>query len=117
MLEYFHKKIALEDNFKLTLNDLFFCKNLGKGKFGNVSLVHDQKNYYAIKAVSRNAAEKQKILIKYFLEEKRVLLKLDHPFVMKLVKTLKDESNLFHLVEFINGKSMAKYIDNKLNVY
>ena len=78
MLEYFHKKIALEDNFKLTLNDLFFCKNLGKGKFGNVSLVHDQKNYYAIKAVSRNAAEKQKILIKYFLEEKRVLLKLAH---------------------------------------
>ena len=113
MLEYFHKKIALEDNFKLTLNDLFFCKNLGKGKFGNVSLVHDQKNYYAIKAVSRNAAEKQKILIKYFLEEKRVLLKLDHPFVMKLVKTFKDESNVFYLTEFINGKSMAKYIDKR----
>ena len=113
MLEYLHKKIALEDNFKLTLSDLYFCKNLGKGKFGNVSLVHDQKNYYAIKAVSRNAAEKQKILIKYFLEEKRVLLKLDHPFVMKLVRTFKDESNVFYLTEFINGKSMGKYIDNR----
>ena len=113
MLEYFHKKIALEDNFKLTLNDLYFCKNLGKGKFGNVALVHDKKNYYAIKSVSRNAAEKQKILIKYFLEERRVLLKLDHPFVMKLVKTFKNEENVFYLTEYINGKVMGKYLEKR----
>ena len=53
MLEYLQKKISLQDNFNMTLNDLFFVKNLGKGKFGNVALVHDKKNYYAIKAVSR----------------------------------------------------------------
>ena len=113
MLEYLQKKISLQDNFNMTLNDLFFVKNLGKGKFGNVALVHDKKNYYAIKAVSRNAAEKQKILIKYFLEERRVLLKLDHPFVMKLVRTFKNSDNVFYLTEYINGKVMGKYLESK----
>ena len=113
MLEYLQKKIALQDNFNMTLNDLFFVKNLGRGKFGNVALVHDKKNYYAIKAVSRNAAERQKILIKYFLEERRVLLKLDHPFVMKLVRTFKNEDNVFYLTEYINGKVLGKYLETK----
>ena len=113
MLEYLQKKIALQDNFNMTLNDLFFVKNLGRGKFGNVALVHDKKNYYAIKAVSRNAAERQKILIKYFLEERRVLLKLDHPFVMKLVRTFKNQENVFYLTEYINGKVLGKYLEGK----
>ena len=113
MLEYLQKKIALQDNFNMNLDCLFFVKNLGRGKFGNVALVHDKKNYYAIKAVSRNAAERQKILIKYFLEERRVLLQLDHPFVMKLVRTFKNEDNVFYLTEYINGKVLGKYLENK----
>ena len=113
MLEYLQKKIALQDNFNMNLDCLFFVKNLGRGKFGNVALVHDKKNYYAIKAVSRSAAERQKILIKYFLEERRVLLKLDHPFVMKLVRTFKNQENVFYLTEYINGKVLGKYLEGK----
>ena len=33
MLDYLNKKIALQDNFEFTLNDLYFCKSLGHGKF------------------------------------------------------------------------------------
>jgi len=66
-----------------------------------------------MKAVSRKAAEKQKILIKYFLEERRVLLKLDHPFIMKLVKTFKNDENIFYLTEHINGKVLGSYLENK----
>ena len=113
MLDYLYKKISLEDNFKLTLSDLYYNKNLGKGKFGDVSLVHDKKNYYAIKAIDRNETEKHKILIKYVLEERRVLLKLDHPFVMKLVRTFKNEEKIFYLTEFINGKVMGKYLEKR----
>ena len=68
MLSYLQQKVALLDNFNSSLDDFYYCKNLGQGKFGSVSLVHNKKNFYAIKAVSRNAAEKQKILMKYFLE-------------------------------------------------
>ena len=31
------------DNFNLTLKHLYFIKNLGQGKFGSVSLVHNNK--------------------------------------------------------------------------
>ena len=113
MLDYLKIKISLQDNFNMTLNDFYFVKKLGQGKFGSVSLVHNNKNYYAIKAVSRFAAERQKILIKYFIEEKKVLLKIDHPFIMKLVRTFKDEDNVFYLTEFINGKGLAKYLEKK----
>ena len=113
MLTYLKKKVALQDTFDSTLEDFYFCKNLGQGKFGSVSLVHNGKNYYALKAVSRIAAEKQKILIKYFLEERRVLIKLDHPFIMKLVRTFKNTDNVFFLTEFINGKGLGKYLETK----
>ena len=54
------------DNFNLTLKHLYFIKNLGQGKFGAVSLVDNNKNYFAFKAVDKKVADKQKILIKYF---------------------------------------------------
>ena len=113
LLEYLNVKMSLLDDFNMSLNDFYFCKNLGQGKFGEVSLVHNKKHFYAIKCVDRKEAEKQKHLIKYFLEERRVLLELDHPFIMKLVRTFKSKDNIFYLTNFINGKGLGKYLEKK----
>ena len=113
LLEYLNIKMSLLDDFNMSLDDFFFCKNLGQGKFGAVSLVHNKKHFYAIKCVDKIEAEKHKHLIKYFLEERRVLLELDHPFIMKLVRTFKTEENIFFLTNFINGKGLNKYLDSK----
>ena len=113
LLEYLKIKISLLDDFNMSLNDFYFCKNLGQGKFGEVSLVHNNKHFYAMKCVDRKEAEKQKHLIKYFLEERRVLLELDHPFIMKLVRTFKSKDNIFFLTNFINGKGLGKYLEQK----
>ena len=113
LLEYLNAKMSLLDDFNMSLNDFYFCKNLGQGKFGEVSLVHNNKHFYAIKCVDRKEAEKQKHLIKYFLEERRVLLELDHPFIMKLIRTFKTKENIFYLLNFINGKGLGKYLESK----
>lgn len=113
MLDYLTQKQSLLDDFNSTLDDFYFCKNLGRGKFGNVALVHNNKHYYGIKAVRRKEAEKQKILIKYFIEERNILLKLEHPFIMKLVRTFKNDANIFYLMEFINGRVMSKYLESR----
>jgi len=113
MYDYLIQKISLMDNFNLTLDHLFYIKDLGKGKFGNVSLVHNNKNLFAIKAVDRKAADKQKILIKYFLQERNILLAIDHPFIMKLVKTLKTENHIFFLLEYISGQTFGKYLSKR----
>ena len=43
-------------------------KFLGRGKFGSAFLVHNKKNIYAIKAISRKSVELQKNVIKIFCE-------------------------------------------------
>ena len=111
MVAYLSRKMALEDGFNTLLEKLFFVKNLGRGKFGDVSLVHNEKTFFAIKAVNRKAAEKHKILIKYYIQERAILLKLQHPFIMKLVKTYKTDSNIFFLLEYIPGKTMSNYLN------
>jgi cGMP-dependent protein kinase len=63
--------------------------------------------------VDKSEAEKHKHLVKYFLEERRVLQELDHPFIMKLVRTFKTQDNIFFLTNFINGKGLNKYLDSK----
>ena len=113
LLEYLNVKMSLLDDFNMSLDDFYFCRNLGQGKFGEVSLVHNNKHFYAIKCVDKSEAEKHKHLVKYFLEERRVLQELDHPFIMKLVRTFKTQDNIFFLTNFINGKGLNKYLDSK----
>jgi cGMP-dependent protein kinase len=116
MLNYLHDKIYLEEGYNLSLEDFYYAKGLGHGKFGNVSLVHNMRHFFAIKAVSRKAAEKQKILIKYFIQERNILLTLEHPFIMKLLKTFKTKNNIFFLLEYIKGRGMNKYLNNRIKL-
>jgi cGMP-dependent protein kinase len=112
ILEIIRSKIFLQDT-SIKLDDLYYIKFLGKGKFGNVSLVHNKKNLYAIKAVSRIAVDKQKILSKYFIAEKKIMMQIDHPFIIKYVKSLKNELYCFFILEFINGKNMDDYLTER----
>ena len=110
---YLNKVIALQDT-SISLSNLYYIKFLGKGKFGSVSLVHNQKNIYAIKAISRITVERQKILAKYLVNERRIMLTLDHPFICKMVKSMKNASFCFLLMEFVNGKNLDEYLSTRL---
>jgi cGMP-dependent protein kinase len=117
--EYLMKKIALQDT-EISLESLHYIKFLGKGKFGTVSLVHNKKNIYAIKAISKASVEREKILARYFVNERRIMLSLDHPFIVKMVKSMKNQHFCFLLIEFINGTNMDQYLQNretKQNIY
>jgi len=113
MYEFLVKKISLQDNFMTKIEDLVYVKSLGHGKFGSVSLVHNKKNLYAVKAVLRKYVEKQNILIKYLIDEKNILLSIDHPFIMKLVKTMKNDEFIFFVTEYIQGITLSRYLDDK----
>jgi len=117
--EYLMKKLALQDT-GVSLESLNYIKFLGKGKFGTVSLVHNKKNIYAIKAISRASVEREKILAKYFVNERKIMLSLDHPFIVKMVKSMKNQFFCFLLIEFINGTNLDQYLSNrdqKQNIY
>ena len=117
--QYLLKKLALQ-NTDIQLNDLYYIKFLGKGKFGSVSLVHNTQNVYAIKAISIKMVEKEKMLWKYFVNERNIMLSLDHPFIVKMVKSLKNKNYCFILMEFVNQQNLDEFLSKKRakrNVY
>ena len=117
--EYLVKKLALQ-NTDIQLNDLYYIKFLGKGKFGSVSLVHNKQNIYAIKAISIRMVEKEKMLWKYFVNERNIMLSLDHPFIVKMVKSLRNTKYCFILMEFVNELNLDDHLTKKRsrrNVY
>ena len=110
LYEYFTNKIYLEDN-TIELKDLDNIKELGSGSFGSVNLVKNKKNkyYYAIKALDLQQIKKENLEVCVELE-KDVLLKIDHPFIMKMVKYLKNDSYIFFINEYIKGKELWEVI-------
>jgi cGMP-dependent protein kinase len=104
--EYLINRLALQDD-SVQLKDLTYIKELGQGNFGAVCMVKNKKTkcMYAIKAVSKVQIEHEK-LIENIEMEKGVLLKIDHPFIVKLVKSLKNNKHLFYLMEYVRGKEL-----------
>ena len=104
--EYLLNRLYLQDE-TIQLDDLIFLKNLGIGSYGIVSLVKNKKNNYcyAIKNISKKQILSCNLMNNIELE-KSILLKIDHPFIVKLVKTLKDDKYIYYLMDYLKGKEL-----------
>ena len=110
MINYLNISLFLHDE-TVSLNDLLYIKSIGEGNYGSVSLVMNEKTKfpYAIKAINKNHINVEKLHENIQLE-KNILLKIDHPFIVKLVKCLKDEKNIYFLMEYLKGKELFDVI-------
>jgi cGMP-dependent protein kinase 1 len=97
------KRMELQ-NDGIQISDLSMVKVLGKGMFGNVFLVNCNPTsvLYALKTVERKKISEYEIYDNLLLERK-ILLCVDHPFIIKLVKTFKDIHRVYFLMEFVQG--------------
>lgn len=84
----------------ITLKDLDMIRILGAGTFGKVWLVTRKgtENAYALKV------QVKKQLIDYnqaegVIREKNIMAQLDHPFIIKLVSSWKDDNKLYMLLK------------------
>ena len=111
MKEFLTNRLYLQDE-TITLKDLVLKRNLGKGSYGLVSLVRNNKNnfLYAIKNISIKQIYYSK-LYKNIDMERNILLRIDHPFIVKMVKTLKDQKYIYYLMEFIKGRELYDVLD------
>lgn len=89
-------------------------RNLGSGCFGLVRLVHhpDLKSYFALKMLEKGMVVKNHQEINV-LNEKNILMEVDHPFIVKLYRTYKDPKYLYFLMEFIQGGEMFQFLHNE----
>ena len=108
--DYLKDRLYLQDN-TVQLNDLVYYMKLGSGSYGNVSLVKSSKNkfFYAIKNISCKQILYGQLHANLELE-RSILVKIDHPFIVKLVKTMKDKNYVYFLMDYIKGKELFDVI-------
>ena len=112
--DYIKVKMCLEDK-SILLSDLYYIANLGKGKFGNVYLVHNGIFIYAIKVVCRTFIKNISKAWKYLQNENNILKLLNFQFIIKLVKTFKTKEFVFFLMEYSTGSQLDSVLDILVN--
>lgn len=89
---------------KYTLTDFNFQRTLGTGSFGRVHLVQSKHNlrFYAVKVLKKAQVVKMK-QVEHTNDERRMLQRVKHPFLITLWGTFQDAKNLYMVMDFIEG--------------
>merc|ERR1719498_1384307 len=88
----------------LKFEDMQVIGTLGKGSFGHVQLVKHKTSgqTYALKAIS-----KQQIVDthqqEHIVSEKRVMMRMNSPFLIRLYQTFRDRDRIYFLLEPVLG--------------
>ena len=89
---------------KYSLEDFALQRTLGTGSFGRVHLVQSRHNhrFYAIKVLKKAQVVKMK-QIEHTNDERRMLSRVRHPFLVTLWGTFQDSRNLYMVMDFVEG--------------
>ena len=89
---------------KYTLADFTIQRTLGTGSFGRVHLVQSKHNqrFYAIKVLKKAQVVRMK-QVEHTNDERRMLQRVKHPFLITLWGTFQDAKNLYMVMDFIEG--------------
>eukprot|EP00435_Cladocopium_sp_Y103_P057093 s211_g19.t1 len=104
------KKTNLENLSKLQL--------LGRGAYGEVTLVEDmvRKRRYALKAMSKGHLQRKGV-VRQIRWERELLSMVDSPFVIKLHRTLQDDQHIFFLMEAALGGNLMELLHTHSEVF
>ncbi|KAK4546678.1 cAMP-dependent protein kinase catalytic subunit [Oleoguttula mirabilis] len=93
-----------ETKGKYTLADFTISRTLGTGSFGRVHLVQSKHNqrFYAVKVLKKAQVVKMK-QVEHTNDERRMLQRCRHPFLITLWGTWQDSKNLYMVMDFIEG--------------
>lgn len=93
-----------ETKGKYTLQDFMINRTLGTGSFGRVHLVQSKHNqrFYAVKVLKKAQVVKMK-QIEHTNDERKMLQRCKHPFLITLWGTWQDSKNLYMVMDFIEG--------------
>jgi CRP-like cAMP-binding protein len=92
-------------------DELEILQTLGRGAFGRVKLVRHipTGSAFALKCLVKSRIVENN-LREHVLNEKRVMMELDHPFILRLLSTYKDRKYLYFLVELALGGELFTYL-------
>uniref|UniRef100_A0AAF3FK71 Protein kinase domain-containing protein n=1 Tax=Mesorhabditis belari TaxID=2138241 RepID=A0AAF3FK71_9BILA len=93
------------------LQDLEAVCTIGTGTFGRVQLTRhrDTKKHYALKILNMHKIVQTR-QVEHVHNEKHILSIIEHPFIVKLHNTERDERNLYMIMEFVPGGELFSYL-------
>ena len=106
------KYLKNNNNNLISLDKLYYVKDLGSGSYGKVYLVHDDSHFYALKTANIQQMNEMKEAAKIYINEKNIMFSIHHPFIISIITTFKMKDFLFFLLEYIDGISLRDYIKN-----
>lgn len=87
---------------------------ISQGGFSKVFLVKKitTNELFALKKISKRSfnASENSITIENVMTEKRILQKVNNPFIIRLNCSFQDERNLYYVVEYAKGGTITKYL-------
>ncbi|CAJ1367025.1 unnamed protein product [Effrenium voratum] len=111
-LDYLKDRISLQDT-NLTFQDLEFVRVIGRGGFGVVKMVRAKKTgvRYALKCVrKRDVVEKN--VQDALVSELSILKEVDHPFIIKFVRSFRNKTHVYFLMELVSGGELLDALDS-----
>lgn len=106
------------------MTDFQIERTLGTGSFGRVHLVQSKHNsrYYAVKVLKKAQVVKMK-QVEHTNDERRMLQRCKHAFLITLWGTFQDSKNLYMVMDFIEGgelfsllrKSQVRCVNDVVN--
>ena len=105
---------AVVKRTSFNLKDLNAVCTLGTGTFGRVKLVTHatQGGAYALKIQSKAQIAEYKLQTN-IVNEKKIMVLMDHPFILKLHQTFKDRDKLYMLLEIVQGGELFSLLQTK----
>ena len=94
----------------ISLNKLYYIKDLGSGAYGRVYLVHDETSFYALKTANIQQLNEAKEIARIYINEKNIMFSIKHPFIVSIISTFKTKEFLFFLLEYVDGITLRDYM-------
>jgi len=100
---------------KVSLDDFYLLKVIGKGSFGKVMLAKHKKTgkVFAVKVISKKAV-KQRDEVKHVMAERNVLRSnANHPFLVGLRYSFQTADKLYFVLDYVNGGELFFHLQKE----
>ncbi|CAI5455394.1 unnamed protein product [Caenorhabditis angaria] len=112
LAEETHMKLSITPTREsFSLQQLERLVTIGKGTFGRVELARDKISgaHYALKVLNIHKVVEMR-QTEHVHNEKKVLMRLKHPFIVKMYANEKDKNFLYMIMEYVPGGELFSYL-------
>ena len=96
----------------MSLDDLTFKKQIGKGAFSEVYLTSkkNENSYYATKIINKSDFLKNPNSMEYLINEQSILKDVNHPNISKIIEVRETKEKLYIITEYYNGGTLRDFL-------